>query len=56
LIHLTGNPRALSEGREIIASEFVVDRATGKFKPLPPFQIRIEANGPGSFLGEHGHL
>lgn len=40
-IQLTGHPKVMADGREIIAREFQIDRAASKFKPLAPFHIQI---------------
>jgi lipopolysaccharide transport protein LptA len=40
-IHLTGTPKVISEDRQIIAREFIVDRPKNKFQPIAPFRIEI---------------
>lgn len=41
IIRLTGAPRILSENRQIIAREFVVDRQKNQFQPIAPFRIEV---------------
>jgi lipopolysaccharide export system protein LptA len=41
IIRLTGAPKVMTEDRQIIAREFIVDRPKNKFQPIAPFRIEI---------------
>jgi lipopolysaccharide export system protein LptA len=41
-ISLTGTPKVMSENREIVAREFIVDRVKNQFQPIAPFHIEIK--------------
>jgi lipopolysaccharide export system protein LptA len=41
IIRLTGAPKVMSDNREIIAREFIVNRAKNQFEPIAPFHIEI---------------
>ncbi len=44
-IRVTGLPKVFADGREIIARELLVDRASGTIRWLPPFRIEVRGKG-----------